>query len=97
MADQINPGDVVRVSTTPGFHDADGDLADPTVVKLVWLIHDEETTWVFGTDEEIVQDSTGLYHADIPVTAVGTYRFRWEGSGSLVAAEEGSFRSTSRF
>jgi hypothetical protein len=96
MAD-INPGDVVRVSTSPGFKNAAGVLTDPTAVTLRWRIHQDETEWVYGTDEEVAKDSTGLYHADIPVTVAGPYWFRWEGTGAVKAAEEGSFRAVTKF
>ncbi len=96
---EINPGDVVRVSTDPGFRDGDGALGDPDVVRLRWQAHsdDGETVWVYGTDAEITRDSIGLYHADIPVTVAGMHHFRWEGEGLIVAAEEGSFRSVTKF
>lgn len=95
----INPGDIVRVSTAPGFTDADGELVDPTTVRLKWRVFstDDLVTWVHGVDSEVVRDSVGLYHADIPVTKAGTHHFRWEGEGTLTAAEEGTFRSTTKF
>lgn len=93
----INPGDLVRVSNAPGFKDAAGVLADPTTVRLKWRRFDAVTTWVFGTDAEVVKDAVGLYHADIPVTDVGMHYFRWEGEGAVVAAEEGSFFVSSNF
>lgn len=96
---KINPGDVVRVSTTPGFANAAGTLVDPTVVRLRWRVFSDgdETTWVYGTDLEIVRDSTGLYHADIPIAEAGTHYFRWEGTGAVTAAEENSFRAVTSF
>lgn len=95
----INPGDVVRVSTTPGFKNAAGALVDPTVVRLRWRVFSDgdDTTWVYGVDSEIVRDSIGLYHGDIPVTVKGTHYFRWEGTGAVTAAEESSFLSVTRF
>jgi hypothetical protein len=99
MSQQINPGDLVSVSTTPGFKDKNGSLVDPTTVRLRWRVFssDEETVWTYGTDAQVIRDSVGLYHADIPVTKVGVHTFRWEGEGALIAAEEGTFRSVSRF
>ncbi len=95
----INTGDVVRVSTTPGFKNALGALTDPTTVRLLWRVYSngDLTTWVYGVDAEIVRDSIGLFHADIPITEAGTHSFRWEGDGTVTAAEEGQFRSTTRF
>ena len=95
----INKGDVVRVSTTPGFKNALGALVDPTTVRLLWRVHSNGTltTWVYGVNAEIVRDSVGLFRADIPVTVAGTHYFRWEGTGAVIAAEENTFRAVSRF
>jgi hypothetical protein len=97
MADVINPGDVVRVTTSPGFKNLAGALTDPTTVRLKWRRFDAVTTWIFGTDAEVVKDSVGLYHANIAVTEVGMHYFRWEGEGAIAAAEEGSFYVSSDF
>lgn len=94
MAD-FHPGDIVRVSTTPGFKDAVGVLADPTTVTLKWRAAGGTTTtwtWTSGTPgPNIVRDSIGLFHADITVVSAGLHYFRWEGSGSVTAAEESTF------
>lgn len=94
MAD-YHPGDIVRVSTTPGFKDAAGVLADPTTVTLKWRVAGgATTTWTrpaAGPDTEIVKDSVGVFHADITTVAPGLHYFRWEGTGAIVAAEEGTF------
>lgn len=93
----INPGDIVRVRTDPPFSDSAGVPADPSTVRLKWRRHDEVTTWVFGTDAEIIKTAVGTYYADIPVTEVGTYYARWEGEGAVIAAEETSFFVESAF
>lgn len=94
----INPGDVVRVTTSPGFTNSSGVVADPTTVTLKWFLHGGTvTTWVFGTDDEVVKDSTGIYHADIPVSAEGVHYYRWEGTGTVAAAEEGYFTAGTYF
>lgn len=84
-------GDVARV--TAAFTDAEsGDAVDPSVVKLT--IKDpagDSETLIYGTDAEVVKDSTGNYHADIEVTAAGTWRYRWYSTGEGQAAEEGVF------
>jgi len=97
MAD-INPGDIVRVVTTPGFKDVAGALTDPTVVTLKWRVAGgTTTTWVYLTDTQIVRDSVGVFHADIPVVAAGLHYFRWEGTGAVVAAEESTFVAGTTF
>jgi len=93
----INPGDLVRVTNGAGFTNAAGALADPTTVRLKWRRFDAVTTWTYGVDSQVVKDSTGVYHADIPVVDVGTHYLRGEGTGSIVAVEEGSFFVASDF
>lgn len=96
----INPGDVVRVSTDPGFtlDDAAATPANPTTVQLSWYRRGEPpTVWTFGVDPEIEQAETGKFYADIPVTEAGEYHFRWIGSGGVDAAEEGTFTASSAF
>src|SRR6266576_3881596 len=105
--DPVNPGDVVRVRTNDpavagsGFINGAGALTDPTTVTLKWNRHGEAVmTWTWtvalpGTN--IVKDSTGVFHADIPVTEPGLHYFRWEGTGAVVAAAEGTFSAESDF
>lgn len=93
----IYPGNVVRVTTTPPFTDAAGTAADPTTVTLRWHRHGEaDTVWTVQVGQ-VVKDSTGVYHADILVTEPGLHYFRWEGTGAVVAAAEGTFSATSEF
>ena len=100
MAD-INPGDIVRLTTTPGFTNVAGALTDPTTVTLRWRVAGgTETTYTWtaavpGTN--IVKDSVGVFHADITVVAPGLHYFRWAGTGAVVAAEEGTFSAGSYF
>lgn len=98
---EINPGDIVRLTTTPGFTNSAGVLTDPTTVTLRWRVAggtETTLTWtaaVPGTD--IVKDSTGVFHADITVVAPGLHYYRWAGMGAVVAAEEGTFSAKSYF
>jgi hypothetical protein len=95
---EINTGDIVRVATTPGFVNAAGALTDPTVVRLRWRVAGgTETTWIYLTDSQVVKDSVGVYHADIPVIAAGLHYFRWEGTGTVTAAEESTFNVVTSF
>lgn len=97
MAD-INPGDVVTVRTDPPFSDAAGVPTDPDTVTVQWRRRGSPpTTWVYGTDPEVIRDSVGTFHADIPVAKAGTYYFRWAGTGDVAAAEEGSFTAVTKF
>jgi hypothetical protein len=67
---------------------------DPDVVKL--SIKDPSavyTHYVYGTDVEIVKDSTGNYHADIATTAAGFYYYRWWSTGAGMASQEKRFKA----
>lgn len=87
-------GDLVRVSVA--FTDQSGDAVDPSVVTLKWrYLGGVVVTWVHGTDDEIVQDATGEYHADIPVPAAAAgleIAYKWYGSGDVVASGRGGFK-----
>lgn len=91
----INPGDLVRVSTDPPFTNAAGVATDPTTVTLEWRrAGGATTTWVYGTDVEVVRDAAGTFHADIPIAERGLHYYRWVGTGAVQAAEEGTFLVT---
>lgn len=49
------------------------------------------TTYVDGTDTELVKDSIGNYHYDITLDEAGKWRYRGDGVGVVVAAGEGRF------
>jgi hypothetical protein len=99
----IYAGSIVTVRTNDpavagsGFKNAAGVLTDPTTVTLLWRRHGETTTTWTVTAGQIVKDSTGVYHADLPVTEPGLHYFRWEGTGTVVAAAEGTFSVESSF
>jgi hypothetical protein len=95
---EITTGALVQVDNLPGFQTSDGTLTDPSTVTFRWRINDgAETVWVYGTDVQLVKDSTGKYHVDVQTTTVGVYSYRWEGTGALVATSEGSFTVTSSY
>ncbi|HSW43830.1 MAG TPA: hypothetical protein VLM76_15135 [Patescibacteria group bacterium] len=96
--DEINPGDIVRVTTTPGFTNAAGVLTDPTTVRFRWRAPDgRETTWTHGIGTEVVKLGIGLYEAHVPVTLPGLHFVRWEGTGPVTAAAEGTFSVVTHF
>ena len=85
MPQTYEVGDSVRLEVE--FRDSAGALADPTAVQV--KVEDPAGTETTYTDE--TKDATGLYHKDVTATAPGTWQYRWEGSGALVAISEGSF------
>lgn len=86
MANIYDGGDLVRCSGV--FKNSAGTAIDPTTVKFSFYWQSASstiTTYVFGTDAELVKDSTGNYHVDIDSTGKTQdtlfYRFFSEGSG----------------
>ena len=74
-------GDVVRCSVA--FTDSASAALDPDVVTFKVLTPAATTTtYVYGTDAELVKDSTGNYHVDVDATANGAYIYRFEGTTS---------------
>jgi hypothetical protein len=83
-------GNASRVQTR--FRNAiTGAPVDPTTLTL--KIKDPalvETTYVYGVGPQIIKESVGVYYYDLPLIATGTWRYRWEGTGTNMAASEGS-------
>lgn len=78
-------GDAVRFSVT--FQDLNGTNVDPdTVVFKTKNPAGTISTYTYGSDAEVVKDSTGKYHCDIVVGSEGFWFARWEGSGTVYAA-----------
>jgi hypothetical protein len=89
-------GDVVRLYTSTPFTDNDsGETFDPDVVNFKVLAPGatESTTYVYGTDAEVVYDSIGAYHMLVRPAVAGKWLWRVEGFTDTLAmgAEEGSF------
>jgi hypothetical protein len=82
------PGASVRYSVN--FTDPDNANADPDVVKLyIRPPTGNSTTYTYLSGNTIVKSSNGNYYADVSVNATGTWTYRWEGTGTLQAADEG--------
>jgi hypothetical protein len=88
MAYQV--GQQVRLTGT--FRNPEGQLADPTACTV--KVRDAGGTAI--TYNDAVKDSTGVFHKDITVTKPatgggGTWYYRFEGTGAVIAANETSF------
>jgi len=83
-------GDPVTLSEA--FRDGAGELVDPDTVKFLYTPPSGVTVeLVYGTDAEVVKDSTGNYHVDLTPDEAGQWVYRWESTGSGQAAENGEF------
>jgi hypothetical protein len=89
MAGNYDIGDAIRCSVE---FKANSVLTDPSVVTFkLKNPAGTETTYVYGTDAQLVRDSTGAYHVDVDISSAGIYYYRFVGSGTLKAASESKF------
>ncbi len=90
MANVYDIGDLVKVAGA--FTDVDDQDVDPTTVTFKFTDPSgNTTTYIYETDDELVQDSKGHYHANVSIDEAGTWFYRWESTGTGQAAEEGHF------
>jgi len=86
-------GQPVRVSTT--VRDVTGTLVNAgALTLLVKLANADGTTTTTGTYASPVNDSTGTYHQDIPVTdlaGLGHYQYTWTATGTGAGVSFGDF------
>jgi len=75
------------------FVSYEGDATDPTVVMLKYVSPaGSPTTLTYDEDLSVVRDAEGEYYAEFIANVPGTWRYRWESSGAITAAAEGSFQ-----
>jgi len=68
-----------------------GVATDPTTIAFRFRQpNGTETSYLYGVDAEIVRTSAGDYYVDVAYVAAGNWRFRWVGTGAVVAAVEAS-------
>jgi len=83
-------GDRVRVTGT--LTDLAGAVTDPDTVTVKHRgPGGSVTAWVYGTDNEVVKSSAGVYYAEIDADAAGNWYYRIESTGVGKAASEGAF------
>lgn len=81
-------GEVVRLSLRVA--DLTGLAADPGTVTLkVKPGSGVVTDYLYGAAPEVVRDGTGIYHADIALTAIGLWAYRWQLTTPNAGAAEG--------
>jgi hypothetical protein len=86
MANVYTIGQQVRLTAT--FKNSAGTATDPTGAVLKYRAPaGTVTTKTYGVDT-IVKSSTGVYYFDLALSTSGEWWYRWEGSGSIVAADE---------
>lgn len=83
MARQIfGNGSIIRARVT--YTDPDsGAVVDPLAVSVVVRAPDGTlTTYIYGTDAELVKSSVGVYYVLITLAQVGTYKWKWTGTAT---------------
>lgn len=79
-------GDNIRSSVT--FTDFNGAVADPTTVTFKYATPSGAVTTIVYPAAGTTRDSLGVFHADVTISAAGSWWFRWNGTGAVVAATE---------
>lgn len=87
MVNQYDIGTKVRLIGE--FRDLDNVLSDPTVVVAKTRDPSGNVTTISGGS--VTKDSTGVYHVDVTLDESGTWWYRFEGTGAVVAADEQAF------
>jgi hypothetical protein len=89
-------GDLVRCSAI--FTNSSGTATDPSVVRFqVRNPAGTVTPYLYGTDIQLVKDSTGNYHVDVDASSDGLWSYRFYSTGSGQAAAEANFIVSSNF
>lgn len=81
------------IALTANFQSAAGSDVDPTTVTF-WTSDPcgTQTSYVYGTDDEVVKDSVGDYTATIIPDSPGRWFWKWITTGTnLVVVSEGDF------
>jgi len=92
MANTYDVGDLPRVTGT--LADSAGTASDPagTITVSIKDPSGNTTSYVYGTDAELVKSSTGVYYVDVSVDEAGPWLYRFaSGTGSGQAAAESYF------
>jgi hypothetical protein len=81
-------GDQVRLGAT--FTNLSGAPSDPTNISLTVTTPGHATVTYTYAGAELTKTGTGVYYKDLDLTSHGVWKFRWMGTGAIVAAEPGT-------
>lgn len=85
-------GDIVTLTAT--ITNASNVATDPTTLtfKIKAGPNGSVTTYVYGTNAELVKSSTGVYYVAWPVATAGVvHYYQFVATGTAASASEGSF------
>ena len=79
-------GETIRARAT--YTDPDtGTLIDPATVSVaIRAPSGGITTYVYQTDPELSKVSLGVFQVSIPLSEVGTYKWKWTGTATNKSA-----------
>jgi hypothetical protein len=79
--------DLYDVARTAVNFQVGGVDTDPTALTLIYTNASGTSTLTYGVDVLIVKDSTGDFHADIPLTVAGLWSGYWRGTGTAAGLD----------
>jgi hypothetical protein len=77
-------GDLVRITCT--FTNLSTVNTDPTTVTLSVLPPSGTLATYTYAGGDITKSATGIFYYDLSLTAVGVWKYRWVGTGTVVTA-----------
>lgn len=84
-------GDLITITGT--LTDAGGDELDPSeVVVTITPPSGNVETLTYGEDAALVKDEVGVYHVDVDADEAGTWRYKFQSTGTGQGVDIGSFR-----
>jgi hypothetical protein len=87
-----------QVTCSAVFQNTAGTAIDPTSVNFqVTSPAGTVTAYTYGSDTQLVKDSTGHYHVDVSASVDGVWAYRFYSTGTGQAASEATFVVESRF
>ena len=91
MANSYTKGALIRVQAV--FADSDGTAVDPTTVTFKYQVGvtGTPTSYIYGTDDELVRTADGTYHVDLDLGTAAWWYYYWTGTGAAQAAQLGRF------
>jgi hypothetical protein len=83
-------GDLVKVSVL--FTDVNDEPADPATVSLAFSDPSGNSlTYDYGSDPEVVKNSTGSYYVELSIDEAGDWFYRWYSTGAGQGSEQSQF------
>ena len=85
MANNYVKNQTVRIT---GTFTVSGVNTDPTTVTLkIQTPAGVESTYTYAL-AQVTKSATGIYYKDVSLNEVGMWYYRWEGTGTVAAADE---------